>query len=911
MVLTPKRSITGKIMGQHFKNIYYSDYPAEATHKKNLTLAFGEKDKELYRLVKPLSSHELRELLGQSSYSLLQADAAKEGLSIGTFCLRTLRQKINKVSEAKGVYQVEPSFDNTLLTIDPIQTTFKGGRLEPLHNWYPYLEGYSPDFVDYLLKQFAPNASRVLDPFSGTGTTPLTASRSGLHAFYCELNPMLQFLTETKIFAASLEDVDRESLGSRLNTLAGNLEALTGSSKADTTLGKSYTDTFGKSLFFSEQVFIQILKTRTFIDELSCTDPTAARFLSIAVLSSLIPASYLIRRGDVRFKTEVELGREQEELLPTIQRNLKMISADLVRLKPTPNPAMLVSGNARNLENLPYLNIDTVITSPPYLNGTNYFRNTKVELWFLRCLRSAEDLSNFRREAITSGINDVTVGKSIEFSSPNLKALVESLEASAYDARIPRMVATYFSDMRRVFMAVKKHLSSNAIVMIDIGDSSYSSVHVPTHSLLKEVLEEQGFVLEREITLRRRMSRSGFPLSQVLLAARFPRRRPARLSEAASTPQTQWGSNWHSFKANLPHQKGDYAKRNWGNPLHSLCSYQGKMKPSLASHLVAIFVPEGGTMLDPFAGVGTIPFEAALQGKHSWAFDISPTALCITSAKIGVAEEQACERQMEALQIFLEAEQVREDELTAAGFIRFNGSLTEYFNTDTFQEILLARRYFFANPPQTASESLVMASLLHILHGNRPYALSRNSHPITPFAPTGAAEYRPLMPRLRDKVRRSLKVTHSSSFCPGKTYEQDATSWWPHQVDALDAVITSPPFFDSTRFYLANWMRLWFCGWEVNDFKTQPLAFVEERQKVSFEVYAPLLRQARERLKPGGVVVFHLGESRKCNMAEALIKVAAPWFKVEDFFSENVGHCESHGIRDKGTVTSHQYLVLS
>lgn len=898
-------------MGQKFKNIYYSDYPAEATHKKNLTLAFGEKDNELFTLVKPLSSHELRELLGQSSYSKLQANAAKEGLSVGTFCLRTLRQKASRVSEAKSAYKVEHNPDSILLTVDPIQTTFKGGRLEPLHNWYPYLEGYSPDFVNYLLKQFAPNASRVLDPFSGTGTTPLTASRSGLHAFYCELNPMLQFLTETKTFASSLGIVDRESLSSRLDTLATDIEALVSSCRTDAALNKSYTDIFGKSLFFSEYVFTQILKTRTVIDDLSCTDPTSARFLCIAVLSSLIPASYLIRRGDVRFKTEVELGRGQEELLPTIQRNLKMISADLMRLKPIANPAMLVSGNARDLENLPRLDIDTVITSPPYLNGTNYFRNTKVELWFLRCLRSPADLSNFRSQAITSGINDVTVGKSIEFSSPSLKALLERLEASAYDARIPRMVATYFSDMRRVFMAVKKHLSSNAIMMIDIGDSSYSNVHVPTHSLLKEVLEEQGFVLEREITLRRRMSRSGFPLSQVLLAARFPRQRPTRLSEAAPALQPQWGQSWHGFKANLPHQKGEYAKRNWGNPLHSLCSYQGKMKPSLASHLVATFVPEGGKMLDPFAGVGTIPFEAALQGKHSWAFDISPTALCITSAKVGVLEEQACERQMEALQMFLKAEQVMEDELAGASHIRFNGVLTEYFNTDTFREILLARRYFLANPPQTASESLVMASLLHILHGNRPYALSRNSHPITPFAPTGDAEYRPLMPRLRDKVRRSLKVPHTSSFCPGKTYEQDATSWWPHQVDALDAVITSPPFFDSTRFYLANWMRLWFCGWEVNDFKTQPLAFVDERQKVSFEVYAPLLRQARERLKSGGVVVFHLGESRKCNMAEALIKVAAPWFKVEDFFSENVSHCESHGIRDKGTVTSHQYLVLS
>ncbi len=34
-------------------------------------------------------------------------------------------------------------------------------------------------------------------------------------------------------------------------------------------------------------------------------------------------------------------------------------------------------------------------------------------------------------------------------------------------------------------------------------------------------------------------------------------------------------------------------------------------------------------------------------------------------------------------------------------------------------------------------------------------------------------------------------------------------------------------------------------------------------------------------------------------------------FKVEDIFSEDVQHTESHGIRDKGTVVEHQFLVLS
>jgi tRNA G10 N-methylase Trm11 len=155
-----------------------------------------------------------------------------------------------------------------------------------------------------------------------------------------------------------------------------------------------------------------------------------------------------------------------------------------------------------------------------------------------------------------------------------------------------------------------------------------------------------------------------------------------------------------------------------------------------------------------------------------------------------------------------------------------------------------------------------------------------------------------------------LSIEYPTTFVEGSIYDQDATTWWPAEIDDLDAIITSPPFYDSTRFYMANWLRLWFSGWETGDFDKKPKSFVDERQKLGFEVYEPVFRQARERLREGGVVVFHLGGSKKCNMADEISKVASRWFTVVDVFHENVSHCESHGIRDKGTVTEHQYLVL-
>ncbi len=897
-------------MPQVFKSIYFSDYPASSAREKNLTLAFGDKDQSLYKAVQHFSSLELRELIGYQSYEALKAGAEKDEISVNTFCLRSLRKEMNNLNSTLGQFPLPGVEARNLYQLDPIQSTFRGGLNEPLHSWYPFLEGYSPRFVEQILKVFSPHAESILDPFSGTGTTALTAIRLGKNAYYAEINPLLQFLTETKARVLILNRPAREKLASALEHIYYDLENTIKLAAIDYRLHLAYKNVFNKSQFFSIPIYEQVLKARTVIDRVACTDPLAANLLTVAVLSSLIPSSRLIRRGDLRFRKGNELKGQSPEIAGLIKKQLEHIIQDIKLITSSTRSPVFLCDDAHKLGSLPPVEVDTVITSPPYLNGTNYFRNTKLELWFLRCLRQSNDLSEFRFKAITSGINDVTNQKDSLALNCDIGELLSRLKEHAYDQRIPKMVSCYFNDMNHVFIALKRHLKDNANIIIDIGDSAYGNIHVPTNELLKNLLSSNHYVFKQELVLRKRMSRGGFPLQQVLLVFQHKRSSRRRINEFGSPARRFWSASWDTFKANLPHQHDDYAKRNWGHPLHSLCSYQGKMKPSLAHHLVKIFALKGGKLLDPMAGVGTIPFEAARQGITSYAFDINPAAVEIAAAKLGRPEHELCIGCLSSLEEYLKTNKPSEADLSSAQAVHFNGPLINYFHSKTFEEVLLARRYFLENPPASASESLVLSSLLHILHGNRPYALSRRSHPLTPYAPSGPTEYRPLVPRLTNKVIRSLDAFELSGFVEGKSYFQDATSWWPLEIDNLDAIITSPPFFDSTRFYLSNWMRLWFCGWDAHDFKTKPLAFVEEKQKSGMEIYVPIFRQARERLKPGGVFVLHLGKSFKCDMAEYLSRVAKRWFRISDTYSESVEHCEKHGIRDKGSVKQHQYLIL-
>jgi hypothetical protein len=93
---------------------------------------------------------------------------------------------------------------------DPLSATFRGGRKEPFHTWYPYLEGYSPDFVKSVLNDYMSDAESVYDPFGGTVTTGFTAAELGLDGYYCEVNPVLQFVADAKSDVRMLPKDERE-----------------------------------------------------------------------------------------------------------------------------------------------------------------------------------------------------------------------------------------------------------------------------------------------------------------------------------------------------------------------------------------------------------------------------------------------------------------------------------------------------------------------------------------------------------------------------------------------------------------------------------------------------------------------------------------------------------------------------
>lgn len=497
---------------QYFKALYFNDYQDNENGDKSFTIAFSEKEYDTFQKVSQLSSYEVQKLIGFYSYVDLKDLASKEERSVNQYIKRLIVRKIEKTEHKK--YKTK-------------DVTFGNSKNIPFQRWYPYIEGYSPIFVQTLIDQYCEDPSLIYEPFAGTGTTIFASDLKGINTIYSEVNPLLRFLIKVKTDIMVLDSEYRIQLSEELSLIADSILEVVNECKSAKYLENSYIRVFGKSIYFPKDQFETILKIRSFIDsEYKKGNNIIADLLSVAVFACLLPVSYLKKQGDVRFKTEKEKQTEMKKISDILPNKIKEISEDVSNLSYSLSKNhRMVTENAKmigktNLDE----KISSVITSPPYLNGTNYFRNTKIELWFLQYLKNEKDLRVFRDEALTSGINDVKTEYSKyedNIQSHLLNETMKLLQENAYDKRIPLMAKCYFREMHQLFNGLKIHLKSGATIMIDLGDSIFSGVHIKTDLILVEILETLGYSFQEKCILRQRRSRNGELLSQVLLVLKY------------------------------------------------------------------------------------------------------------------------------------------------------------------------------------------------------------------------------------------------------------------------------------------------------------------------------------------------------------------------------------------------------
>ena len=76
---------------------------------------------------------------------------------------------------------------------------FNKNKTEPFHRWYPFVEGYSKEFIQSIVKEMGERKIVCLEPFSGSGTTALELQNNGIECFSFEVNPLMYLVARVKL----------------------------------------------------------------------------------------------------------------------------------------------------------------------------------------------------------------------------------------------------------------------------------------------------------------------------------------------------------------------------------------------------------------------------------------------------------------------------------------------------------------------------------------------------------------------------------------------------------------------------------------------------------------------------------------------------------------------------------------
>lgn len=526
-----------------FKSIYFPKDRVRSNESTTVNLSLPAEPKdgtpmEFIAYLKKLNSMQFRLVLGDPYLEDLEKRAKDESRSLSNICVSILKDQFLRVHAQTHGSELQKTFNfgheqivtDNVVTIDAetsLGLTFRDSLRQGVYGWYPYLEGFSATYARDALLRDTKKPKSVFDPFGGAGTTQLAASLLGIKSFYSELNPFMSFVAETKVASASWARHNYSSFESTARDVISKISPtnlLTASKGVDLS---GYREAFPERDFFEEKHIRELLAALQYCKGALGNDSHVERILTLACAANAVACSNMTRRADLRRRRPDEYKNRVVNVSSMVSKTIEKMLQDVLLLPFNMADTTKISADAKSIP-VEYKNaFDLVLTSPPYLNGTNYFRNTKIELWLMSFITSEKELRQYRDLAVTGGINDVSEKTTYRKFLPVEKVACQ-LDIQSKDRRIPTMVRHYFSDMFEVIEGIYRSLVPGGRFLLDIGDSKFYGVHVPTDTLLIQVATEAGFLLKDRHILARRMSRDKSELVQVELVLEKPRKAKAR-----------------------------------------------------------------------------------------------------------------------------------------------------------------------------------------------------------------------------------------------------------------------------------------------------------------------------------------------------------------------------------------------
>lgn len=375
---------------------------------------------------------------------------------------------------------------------------FNKNKTEPFHRWYPFVEGYSKEFIQSIIKEMRANNLTCLEPFSGSGTTALELQNSGIECYSFEVNPLMYLIARVKLeqnysldmvnewFRFICEHRDDER----------NIEL-------ETEFKTLYQRDDIEKWNYNTEVAMDIQKLNYAIGLID--DNVYSDLFKVALSSILLDVSNLYRNGkclsykrnwkDRKYNDKEVFekfdNKVLNELIPDIRDSRTKTLID--------NKQRLFNLDSRSgiAEKIEDESIDLVITSPPYLNSRDYTDTYMLELKTMGFTKNSDDIRELREKTLRSHVQ-IKWTDNTTVINDELNEILKKLELAAnkgetWNTSIVDMVRLYFVDMQNIFRILFKKLKKKGKIYFNVSNSAYFNILINTLEICASIAEDEGF----------------------------------------------------------------------------------------------------------------------------------------------------------------------------------------------------------------------------------------------------------------------------------------------------------------------------------------------------------------------------------------------------------------------------------
>ena len=327
--------------------------------------------------------------------------------------------------------------------------TYIPNKVEPIHNWYYFKEGFSKNLVDMLVDKFNLNdKSLVLEPFCGSGTTVLACKQRCIRSVGFDASPFFVFVSRVKT-----RDYDLEKIKKAIDLAISWKFERPSKLPKERHIRKVFSRyTLEDTIFYKNKI-------------LEIEDEYTRDFLLLALVDSAIKSSWTIKDGAV---VKIE-KKGKPPLKKFFKYKIKKMYKDLKRADMKQVEARIEVGDSRDLK-LEDGTVDAVITSPPYLNKIEYSKIYDIETSLFFDFPDTKVRSHIGEKVDDIDVNDIGL-----------------------DNNLPLSAKAYFSDMNSVLKELYRICKDNAKLAIVVGGGCFPDMAIESDRIVAELSERIGF----------------------------------------------------------------------------------------------------------------------------------------------------------------------------------------------------------------------------------------------------------------------------------------------------------------------------------------------------------------------------------------------------------------------------------